>query len=333
MAKWEIPAPDRDYRERIDTLTTDAGSHVANQHIVSRILLKGFASRGHGSSKGCQLTAFDVERGRELTTRGLRGCAKVPAFLKFASKSAEALWQEVETRLGPPIDVARSGNLHASHPYNDVIKDGIALHFVRSPRFLDVNQASAAEAMTGVRRETPYIRKDLLAAEFYRRYGFHAGGVEALRVLLDKPLDDWQKLIDDGALARVSMEMMFERVRATLQPLSLEILHVPPGCELLISDAPAFTFCTDGRTGITQVNMAIGDSHGIALPLARDCLAVISPDSLDAEITPEAVDMFNTIQVRIARKQVYYHPSGELRAFAETAADRYRVATQRPSSP
>lgn len=331
MAKWEIPPPNWDYRERIDALTSNAESHVGNQHVVSRVLLKGFASRGHGA-KGWQLTAFDVERGRELTTRGLRGCAKIPDFLKFASASAEALWQEVETRLGPPVETARSGNLHGSHPYNDVIKDGIALHFVRSPRFLDVTQASAAEAMTGVRLETPYIRKDLLAAEFYRRYGFHAGGVEALRVLLEKPLDDWQKLIDDGALARVSMEMTYERVRATLQPLSLEILHVPPGCELLISDAPAFTFCADGRAGITQVNMAIGDSHGIALPLARDCLAVTSPSFLDTEITPEAVDMFNTIQVRIARKQVYYHPSGKLRRFAETAAS-ISVAETRKSSP
>ena len=44
------------------------------------------------------------------------------------------------------------------------------------------------------------------------------------------------------------------------------------GYELLISDSPAFTFRYLGEDTNVKLNVAIGDSHVIALPLAQDCL-------------------------------------------------------------
>src|SRR5690348_1417823 len=100
MSKWEIPPgdPSEVYLKRIRELGPEAHKRIMNQHVVSRVILKGFAAPGPGS-KGWQLTPFDLRLGHELRARGLRGCGKLPNFLEFASESAEQLWKTVEDQL------------------------------------------------------------------------------------------------------------------------------------------------------------------------------------------------------------------------------------------
>jgi hypothetical protein len=106
---------------------------LRRQHVVSRVILKGFAAPGDGGA-GWQLTPFDVRLGREGKSRGLKGCGRVPDFLLCASESAEQLWNEVENRLGPAIKAARDGHFHDHDSHVSAIRDGIALHLVRSLR-------------------------------------------------------------------------------------------------------------------------------------------------------------------------------------------------------
>ena len=83
---------------RLRELESVTERRIRNQHVVSRVILKGFAAPGHGG-KGWELTPFDVRAGREEKTRGLRGCGRVPDFLMCAAESAEQLWNtEVENR-------------------------------------------------------------------------------------------------------------------------------------------------------------------------------------------------------------------------------------------
>jgi hypothetical protein len=95
-----------------------------------------------------------------------------------------------------------------------------------------------------------------------------------------------------------------------------------------VGHAIAFRYSRD-HTRI-QANVAVGDASGIALPMARDCLAVIGPQPKDEELLPSNVEVFNLLQVQEARQYVYYHPSGRLKAFVQAAIP---PAARAPSVP
>ena len=103
-----------------------------------------------------------------------------------------------------------------------------------------------------------------------------------------------------------------------LDELTVEVLHAPPGSELIISDAPAFTFRHEAD-GSIALQMAIGDSHGIGLPITSKCFVAISPEPRDEEIAPERVETLNRIQVEVAERQLYYRPGRAVKGFVEAA--------------
>ena len=319
MSKWEIPPadPSEVYLNRIRELEPEAHKRIKNQHVVSKVILKGFAAPGPGGT-GWQLTPFDLHLGRELKARGLRGCGKLPDFLEYASESAEQLWKSVEDQLHAAIGASRAGHFHDQDAHAEAMKDGIALHLVRSLRYLEIHRASVTHSIENVRQEALHSRRALLQAEFRRRYGLLAAGPEALGMLLDEPISKWRSLDTRGVTVRTSMESMFRRVRAALRRQAVEVWHVPIGYELLISDSPAFTFrYLDGNTSVLP-NVAIGDSHGIALPVARDCLVVIGPEAKDDELLPGQVSLFNELQVTVSHQYVYYRPGSGLKIFVQT---------------
>jgi hypothetical protein len=59
-------------------------------------------------------------------------------------------------------------------------------------------------------------------------------------------------------------------VRSAFEELAVQVLHVPGSKELIISDAPAFTFAYKSD-GTMATRMAVGDSHGVALPITSKC--------------------------------------------------------------
>ncbi len=318
MSKWEIPPADPSdvYLKRVRELESEADKRIKNQHVVSKVILRGFAAPGPRSA-GWQLTPFDLRLGHEQKPRGLRACGKVPDFLTFASESAEQLWKSVEDQLHDAIGAARAGHLHDQNAHAEAITDGIALHLVRSIRYLEMHRSIIAKSTEDVRRKAMHSKEAMLQTEFRRRYGLEAAGPEALAMILEDPISKWQALDTRGALVRTSMEAMFRRVREALRTQAVEVWHVPRGYELLISDSPALTFrYLAGNTSI-EPNVAIGDSHSIALPLARDCLVAIGREAKDSELLPDQVSFFNRLQIEISHRRVYYHPGSGLKAFVQ----------------
>jgi hypothetical protein len=308
MSRWEFPAADpSELVQRIQDLESRGDERIRNQHVVSKVILRGFASPGT-RGKGWLLTPFDLHYEHEQRTRGLDGCGKIVDFLPFASASAELIWKGVEDRLHPAILAARAGHLHNQPGHVEAIIDSIALHLVRSLRYRDIDRASTARAIDNVRQVAMHARKATLEAEFQRRYGIAPAGPEALAMILEDPISKWRALGDKGTIVRASMEEMFRRVSSGLRSLDVEIWHTPPGYELLISDSPAFTFRHSEMGEIVETNVAIGDATGIALPLAGDCLAAISPAAKNDTLTPEQVSLFNGLQVQVAHRHVYYRP-------------------------
>jgi hypothetical protein len=109
------------------------------------------------------------------------------------------------------------------------------------------------------------------------------------------------------------MGSMFERIRTGLRELDLEILHVPHGQELIVSDAPAFTFRFDDAARISTGH-AVGDAHGIVMPIAKDCLAVIGPTYKTHYLSSDEVALFNRLQIERAIQFVWFRP-GSLQPF------------------
>jgi hypothetical protein len=318
MSGWRFPAADSNdlLLQRIRDLELPGDGRIKGQHVVSKVILKGFASLGP-RGKGWLLTPFDLHFGHEQRPRGLDGCGKVADFLPFASASAELLWKGVEDRLHPAIEAARAGHLHDQQSHAEAITDSIALHLVRSLRYRDMNRAIVARTIDNVRQEAVHSRRAMLEAEFQRRHGLAAAGPEALAMMLEDPISKWRALDVKGAIVRVSMESMFRRICEGLRPLAVEVWHVPPTYELLISDSPAFTFRYREKGAIIEPNVPIGDSHGIALPLAGDCLAVIGSTPKDDVLQPNQVSLFNQLQVQVAHRRVYYRPGNKAKTFVE----------------
>jgi hypothetical protein len=162
----------------------------------------------------------------------------------------------------------------------------------------------------------------MLQAEFRRRYGLEPAGREALEVVLAEPFREWRTLAERGAIARVSMEAMFHRIRAMLeQSWAVEVWHIPDGLELLISDSPAITIRYDERLNM-QTHVAVGDANCIVMPIARDCLVALGPTSKDDVLLRNQVELFNRLQVGSAYEHVYYRPGSDLRAFVENEFER-----------
>lgn len=322
MPKWEFPPSNPDYSRQIDETTSETKTRVTNQHVVSRVVLKGF-SQPNSEGKSHQLTPFDLELGREMRACGLRECGKVRNFLTYASASAEELWGTVETKLDAAIKATRKREIVNDPDNLNTIKDAIALHYVRSERYKEISHSSATKARDDLSAALQ-AKPDLLHSEFRRRHkGLHAAGPEGLSLALKSSFDKWQNMNTDGMLLRNGMEHAFHRVRATLRPLSLEFWHTPTGGELLISDAPAFTYRHASDTTPMTFNMAIGDSHGIGLPLTRDCFISIAPKTSENEMSTDQVDFFNEIQVRLARKYVYYRPGSNLGDFVHSTMRKW----------
>jgi hypothetical protein len=316
------PEPDFDYVAIMRTLASEEIRPVTRQHIVSKVVLKGFASpKGKprspkGKSRGWQLARFDKHQCRELHPKGLDACGKIDGFVQYASGSAEALWNGVENELGAAIESAEAGTLHRDEKNIKTIKQGIALHLVRTPHFRRIHESSFVEAVHAVRKEMLENDRTMLSEEFRRRYSLEPAGAEALELVLRQPFQKWQEFEQSGVLLRVSLERSFYRVCATLEGAAVQVLHVPAGKELIISDAPAFTFAYN-PDGTMATRMAIGNSHGIALPVTSKCLVAIGSEPKDEELLPGLVDNLNRIQIELAERQVYYKPGSPIKRFVE----------------
>ena len=115
----EMPSP-AEMLQGIRGLMPDAARHVTDQHVVSQVVLKQFAEP-YGKKGEILLAALNREHpASKMTTGGPDKFGKVSDFVRFASGSAEELWQRTETRLHDVIEaVKRDGEV--SDPAHDAL--------------------------------------------------------------------------------------------------------------------------------------------------------------------------------------------------------------------
>src|ERR1700730_9704180 len=103
MSSWEIPPADPSdvYLNRIRELESEAHNRITNQHVVSKVILKGFGAPGPGGT-GWQLTPFDLRLCHELQPPGLGGCGKLTSSnsLRNRLSSSGRAWRTISI---PPL--------------------------------------------------------------------------------------------------------------------------------------------------------------------------------------------------------------------------------------
>lgn len=310
MAQWNFPpreSPEESLR-RLRELEVESDCNVPEQHLVSRVVLKRFTSLVDGKAR--KVGRYDVARRAYLDPKGIRGCAKATNFVKYASESIEKLWQTVENNLSGPLGLVCDREAELSSDAINVIKDCIALHYVRSYRYAQVHSNSVRQAEDYARRRMLTEHRGRVVREFVRVHGLWPAGDEALGQLVDENFKPWREREDSGALFRQSIEGMYSRVRKTLAPLSVEILHPPVGVEFVIGDSPAFAFSVNSQQSAIELNMALGDSQGVGMPLSPECIVCIGPMSRRMVVDVDVVRKMNEIQSTLANRQVYFRPDG-----------------------
>jgi hypothetical protein len=142
--------------------------------------------------------------------------------------------------------------------------------------------------------------------------GLLPGGRESLGTLIDPVIDNWQQLDSSGLMARADIEFMFRRVRDTFAPVDVQIWHAPAGEEFLISDSPCLTLrYSEDRTKV-ESHVAIGDSHAVAMPIAKDCYLALGDSPRDDVFVSSNVTLFNQLQMSSAFGYLYYRPGSNI---------------------
>ena len=279
---------------------------IGRQHVISRTLLRRFCEPGAGGA-GTQLMRYDVLSGIASPT-GPRGAGYVKNFVKIDSKATEEVWQRVENNMPKAIDAAINQTILSAPALISILRDAIALHYVRNPQTLEVHEESFANAF---RDAVDALAGTPAAAKaFYRRHGLESAGARGRRLGAEELLASMKDTFTQGTLFRLRVQDLFETVTDRFQSSGVEIL-VPSDAnsEFLIGDTPALTVdFASGNVGV-RAGISLGAANTIMLPLAPRLLIALSRTNAVAQVPSGFIDMINQMQAQAARQYVYYRPN------------------------
>jgi hypothetical protein len=308
----EMPSP-AEMLQGIKALMPDAARYVPDQHVVSQVVLKQFAEP-YGKKREVLLAALNREHPTsKTTTGGPDKFGKVPDFVRFASGSAEELWHRTETKLHDVIEAVKRDGQVSDPAHEAVIRDSIALHFVRSIPTRAYHQDSWVKHREAARQRLRAQPK-LLQEYHVQRFGWWTSDPDWLERAVDQFLGPLDALVGSDALFRYSLEERLGRLQTGFQAFGLKILSTHHR-EFLIGDVPVLAV-REGRGGLSIFDgVGVANADEIALPLTPHHAAVLGQGSGGAEATDEEVERYNTLEVMIAYKHVYFRPTSGLDQF------------------
>lgn len=295
----------------------EADDNVKDQHVVSKVVLKRFAAR-HGKFKGLIVPFnLDYPNGGHRP-RGADGCGKIENFVPVASRSLEMLWKQTEDKLHDAFKLFGSTNPFEKQEPISLIKDTIALHYVRSPPIKEKHFSVFDEAFAHTRELLLSEGLEILDRGFADKYG-------------RAPADDYERdefilkltqyLIDakdQGAVFRSRIEELYAKARAQLSRFGVEIITPTEG-EFLIGDVPALTVRHGELAVGVRAGIALGDANTVIMPLGPKHLVALGPANLSGTIPKSEVDRLNMMQVQAAEQYVYFRPESGLEKSVRSA--------------
>lgn len=145
-------------------------------------------------------------------------------------------------------------------------------------------------------------------------FGWWTNDRARLELALDEFYRPVEELIASDAIFRVSLEDRFQRVRAGFQAFDLKVLTTSDR-KFLIGDVPVLAM-REGHGGLGIFDgVGLANADEIVLPLTPHHVAVLGQGNETTEATPDEVERYNTLQVRLAYRYVYMQPHGDLAAF------------------
>lgn len=305
--------------------TTAAGSDnlppVPRQHVISEAVLRRFTSLD--SRAGWLLARYDVTIGKLMTPTGTGGVGWVENFVKVDSARTERAWKRVEDWLTDAITAAENGTVLSDARLVGILRDAVALHHVRHPQTKELHEKTWAD--TWVQRVTKLAATPLSWEAFHRKYGLYPAGPEGMRLGAEAALSRLTKSADEGALFRLRVEDLFDRVCDRFAQSGVEILTpANPEKEFLLGDLPALTVdLVNGRASMAQ-GVGLANATAIILPLSPRVLVALGPANATGAAPDSLVDQLNALQVRAADRYVYHRPEADFAEF---------IAGVRPTAP
>lgn len=263
------------------------------QHYVSKVLLKRFAKAGepHG------LASFDL-KWRHLGLRSPSAVAWSDDFIEHEPLAAEELWQEVETDLGRAIDAVEAGTAHDDVQLNWVLRQAVALHYMRRIEVKQGWDARLAERMA----EVP-----LHVDEYGLDPSLHSPLRDHVRAEIARQAPEW---------FQESVREIYQKTRLLVARGRLEILHATEG-EFLVSDNPVLSYRND--VGFQPLPFADAGSH--LLPVSRRFAVAIGPEDRTLELNRDVVRRINSAFIAQARSHLFFHPDSGLESEVRAACD------------
>jgi hypothetical protein len=302
--------------QRVKALVPAAAQNEPDQHIVSKVILKQFT--GPWGKKGeFLLASLNVRHPeRKIVRGGPARFGKIPNYLRFASSSAEDLWGATETRLHAPLEAIKRDDRIVDSSHEAVIRDAIALHFIRSIPTAALHQTTWRERREAARqqwRDNP----EMLQWIHVNVFGWWTDDPARLELALDEFYRPVDELVSSDAIFRVSLEDRFQRVRDGFQAFELNVL-ASPHREFLIGDVPVLAM-REGHGGLGIFDgVGLANADEIVLPLTPHHVAVLGQGNQSREATAEEVDRYNSLEVRLAYRFVYFTPAGGLASFVRS---------------
>lgn len=282
---------------------------VPRQHVTSEAILRRFTDLVDPRA-GKQLTSCDLVTGRTRRI-GAGGVGYVTNFVKVDSAATELVWKRVEDSLTDAITAAENGTVLSDPRLVGVLRDTIALHHVRHSQTKGMHENTWAD--TRARRVAELAATPLGAEAFRRTYGIHPAGPEGRTMGAEAALSRLTESADEGALFRLRVEDLFDRICDRFAHNGLEII-IPASQdkEFLIGDIPALTvdFAT-GAAGLAQ-GVGLANATAIVLPLSPRVLAALGPADAIGTAPDVLVDKLNALQVRTAERYVFFRPQADL---------------------
>ncbi len=306
--------------ERLVQLTRDAADpsspKVEHQHFISQCL-SGRFTEVINPKAGLQLISYTL-KWRKAYPKGTGGVGYVDDFIKLDSEKTEAIWKNVEDHLPEAIDAAEDGTLFKSAALEKVIRDAIALHFVRNPQIEQIHQTSFGPAhQQGIER----LAQTWASEEAFARDhgGLWPAGPEGRRMGAEAMLKRLSDRFNEGAMFRLRSQDLFEKMSDAFAATGLEILTpASTHSEFLLGDAPGLT--VDLHLGLAGYGEFVGLAKAthVILPLDPKVLAVLGAGNGFRQISDDEVDLFNRLEARASKNHVFYRPSVDFKVAIDT---------------
>lgn len=249
-------------------------------HLISQVVLKQFADD--------QRQIVVHTKGSDETELKRVDCVAYMDIDEALIKKLEEQWsQEIEAKADTAINNLKAGNINYFEKHVDVMKNLLALHFIRSQvfRLVKVNEQAIDDRLAQAKDEVIAVYpeyKDLIERTYAKEYETAYTDI-AIKV----------------------MEQYIPKVYTYISDIDIgfEIGEAPDGSELIIGDTPVVTDNKNFHFGIP-----ITEANVIAMPLTPKHLVALkkNPDTKKYKtLTVEQVKTANSRQLGLMQEHYY----------------------------